>query len=45
MNYLKITCRKGKIFKTELQMAKEAKQKALNEAEELRKQQLIVEAQ
>ena len=32
-------------FITELQMAEEAKQKALVEAEELRKQQLIVEAQ
>ena len=32
-------------FITELQMAEEAKQKALDEAEELRKQQLIVEAQ
>ena len=32
-------------FMTELQMAEEAKQKALDEAEELRGQQLIVEAQ
>ena len=45
MNYLKTTYKKSKTLITELQIAEEANQKALDEADELRKQQLLVKAQ